>query len=154
MGRPLADAVCVRCGAEKDLPLGRCGACGHLPQGDERELAVLASRRLLDEDGLRAVQERIRKGEALRPSAARREQARTLLRGSSEAPVDLTPRQVWALVAANVLVTPALGFAVWFRLRRSPGRGARQALWATVPISLGFGLAWLAWAGVRFRSGA
>lgn len=141
----MAEAICTSCGAEKDLPLGRCGACRHLPVGEERELAVLASRRVLGDAELAEVAARLRRGERLQPSSEARARARAILFGVPADPVALSPAQRGGLLAANVVLTPALGLAVWFRLRRSPGPGARQALWVTVPVALVLAVAWVVW---------
>lgn len=129
-------AICARCGMEKDLPLGRCPACSHVPAAADRELALVCSTRVLDVAALRAAQERIRHGEAVRPTPALRAQARALLLGRSPVPARFTPRQVAALVLGNLMLTPLLGYAIWFRYRTRQGPAARQALFATVPVSL------------------
>lgn len=136
------EAVCARCGAEKDLPLARC-TCGHVPVGEERVLAIVCSNRILDAAGLREATMRIRSGETVNPSAALLERARAILAGRVEKAVALSPARQVGLVALNVLLTPAIGWAVWFRWRARPGPGGRQALAATLPISLAFGAAWL-----------
>lgn len=136
-------AICIRCGAPKELALARCPECGLVPTADERALSVLASSRLLGAPELAEVQRRIRAGEALRPARDRVELARRMLAGSASVePFSFTRGQAVALVAANVLLTPALGFAVWFGARHRPGLGARQALWLTIPVSLAVGIAW------------
>ena len=138
-------ALCPRCGAEKDLPLGRCGACGVVPVDAEREIALLCSTRILDVPALRAAQERIRRGEPLRPTEALRARARALLLGEEVASVTFTRGQIAGLALANLLLTPLLGYAVWFRYRTRPGPAARQALFATVPVSLVLLVALVAW---------
>lgn len=136
-------AICVACAAEKELPLARCGRCGVAPVGPDRALSVIASTRMLSEPELREVQKRILGGEPFRPSRARIEAAGRVLAGQAAvAPVNLTRNQAVALAIGNLLFTPALGFAVWFGLRQRPGLGARQALWLTLPISLGLFGAW------------
>jgi hypothetical protein len=138
-------AICARCGAEKDLPLGRCPGCAHVPESDERELAIVCSTRVLDIAALRAAQERIRRGEPVRPTAALRAQARAVLTGQAPTLARFTARQIAALVLANLVLTPLLGYAVWFRYRTRPGPAARQALFATVPVSVvlvGVVIAW------------
>ena len=129
-------ALCVRCGAEKDLPLGRCGACNTVPVDVERELAIVCSTRILDIEALRAAQERIRRGEPVRPTEALRARARAILSGEVAASYAFTVRQVAALALANVVLTPLLGYAVWFRYRTRPGPAATQALVATIPVSV------------------
>lgn len=142
-------AVCARCGEEKDLPLGRCPGCAHVPAApDERELAIVCSTRILDEAALRGAQERIRRGEPVRPTDALRAQARAVLTGHAPTLARFTPKQIAALVLGNVLLTPMLGYAVWFRYRTMAGPAARQALVATVPLSFllfGLALAWRVW---------
>lgn len=139
-------AICVRCGADKELPLARCPACAAVPTGEERALSVLASGRMLEEGELREVQRRIRAGEPLRPPRARLEAAQRLLAGGARVePFSFTARQAVGLVAANVLLTPLLGYAVWYGVRHRPGLGARQALWLTVPVSIALAVAWGIW---------
>lgn len=140
----MVEAICIQCGAEKDLALGRCGACGRLPSGPDRELALLASARVLGQDELVAVQERIRRGARLNPSAESRRKARAILAGAPDVAVSLTTSQIALLVLANIALTPLLGWAVWMRLRRRPGPGARQAFVATVSASAALAGAWLA----------
>lgn len=148
---PDVAAVCIRCGARKDLPLGRCPACRHLPEAAERELSVLASARVLGPAELAEVEARIRRGERLNPSAAVRAKARAVLAGAAEAPAALAPGQMAALLAANVLLTPLLGLAVWFRWRTRPGPGAKQALWVTIPVSVALAAAWIGWIAWRAK---
>lgn len=145
---PGVGAVCTRCGAAKDLPLARCGGCGASPAGDDAVLAVLASRRVLDAEGLAAAAARIRAGEPLRPSARLLDRAREILAGRGPGPEAAPPprlarREVALLVVGNVLLTPVLGMAAWWRLRERPGPAARQALWATVPVVLLGAALWL-----------
>lgn len=146
-------AVCVACGEPKDLALARCAACGLVPAGEDRARSVLASTRMLDAAQLAEVQRRIRSGEPFRPAPARLEAARGVLAGAMAAePRTLSRNEAVALVLGNLLLTPALGLAVWFGLRGRPGLAARQALWLTVPISGALGGAWLAALWMR-RSG-
>jgi hypothetical protein len=48
------------------------------------------------------------------------------------------------LILANALLTPLVGYAVWFGLRQQRPAMARQALWWTFPVSAALGLVWLA----------
>ncbi len=138
-------AICARCGAEKDLPLGRCPGCGHLPAGEDRALALVCSTRVLDEAALRTAQERIRRGEPVRPTAALLERARGILSGGTERSARLDARQLVAIAVANVLLTPLVGYAVWWRHREDTGPAARQALLVTVPVSIALLLGIVAW---------
>ncbi|MFN7147742.1 MAG: hypothetical protein ACK4YP_28490 [Myxococcota bacterium] len=137
--------VCARCGAEKDLALGRCAGCGHLPAGEEREVAMVCSTRVLDIDALRAAQERIRRGEPVRPTAALRARARDVLSGAVSRATRFDARQIFGIVVANVLLTPLVGYALWWRYRDDAGPAARQALFATVPVSLALLVALIGW---------
>lgn len=104
-------SVCIRCGGPKELPLGRCAACGHLPHRGEAALSVLASRRMLGERELLEVQARIQRGEPLRPSAARLRAAEALLGGEGEDAPPLRAGQLLGLAGATLLFSPVLAFA-------------------------------------------
>lgn len=136
----MVEALCTRCGAEKDLPLGRCPHCAHLPTGPERELAMLCSQRFFSAAELRDLQARIRRGDPLRPSAALLAQARALL-GARPALRVLSRQELLLLTVGNLLLTPLLGYATWYGWRDHPA--GRQALWVTLPISLLLLLVWL-----------
>lgn len=140
----MAEAVCIQCGGEKDLPLGRCGACGFLPAGEDRAVSLLASTRVLDAAGLAEVQARIRRGERLSPGREARARAWALLREGGEPPITLGRGQLLALALVNVFLTSMLGWAAWWRWRERPGAAARQALAVTAPVSLGIFVLWVA----------
>jgi hypothetical protein len=106
------------------------------PTGPEREDALLCSTAFLTPDQLRGLQARIRRGEPLQPSAALRRAARDRLTAAPPEPAALSNAQLAALGAANLLFTPLLGWAVWFRYRARPGPGGTQALLVTLPVSL------------------
>jgi hypothetical protein len=145
-------AVCVRCAEGKELPLARCAACGHLPAGREREESLLASRRMLDAKDLAAVQARLRSGERLNPGEAARARARALLHDTAPVELALETAQLSGLLAANVLLTPLIGWAAWLRWRSRPGPAARQALIVTAPVSAVLGGLWIWW-GFGFGAG-
>lgn len=140
-------AICHVCGAGKDLALARCAACGTVPTGAEREDAVLCSDAILDAGALKSVQERIRRGERLHPSPALRARARAVLSGVEITPAVLSPRAKLALALGNLLLTPLLGYAVWFRWRTRPGPGARQVLWVTIPVNVALVIGIVVWRG-------
>ncbi len=146
-------ALCIRCAADKDLPLGRCGACGYLPgiesgTDDALVASLCASGRLLSAEALVAARERMLRGEALTPSPALRARAHALLRGAPAEEAALTTGRVVGLALASLLVTPLLAWAAWFRWRARGGPAGAQAfrvaLW-TSAASLG---AWIAWVRV------
>lgn len=147
-----APAICHVCGGPKDLALARCPACGNVPKGLDRELAVLCSTAVLDPAALTEVQRRLRAGEPLRPSAALRERAAATLRGAPPARPPLSPRGLALLAAGNLLLTPLLGYAAWFRVRTEGGPAGRQILLTTVACSVALAGAWLAWRLVGVRA--
>lgn len=138
-------AVCHACGGPKDLPLGRCPTCALLPAGEAREDALLCSSLFLDDAALDALADRIRQGEPLRPTPQLRRLARERLLVAPIPPASLTSGQMAALAAANLLLTPLVGWAVWLRFRTRTGPGATQALVVTAPTSIALGAAIVAW---------
>lgn len=103
---------------------------------------MLASAAFLGPEELKAVADRIRRGELLRPTSAMRDRARELLHGVSPPPASLGRGHLALLAMGNLLFTPLLGYAVWFRFRRHPGPGARQALLVTLPVTALLAVGW------------
>lgn len=99
-------SLCIRCGADKELPLGRCARCQHVPDRGEAALSLLASTRVLSAEDLETVRVRLERGEALRPSHARLRQARSLLFESGPQTDVMSRRQIVALLALSVVLTP------------------------------------------------
>lgn len=127
MAEPAVRSVCIRCGGDKELPLARCAACGHVPARGEAAISVLASTRVLPVSELDEVQRRIRRGEALRPSAARLAIAAGLLReGTNPASRRLSLAEEGGLAALCVLLTPLPAVAAAWAWRDTPA--AQQAL--------------------------
>lgn len=137
--------LCARCGAEKDLPLGRCPACRHAPSGEDRLIALVCSTRVSPVETLLAAQARIRRGEGIRPTPELIERARRVLSGVVEAETRLTSRQICGIIAANLVLTPVVGYAVWHHYRSDRGPAARQALLTTLPCSFVLAVALYAW---------
>ncbi len=121
-------SACLRCAGWKELPLGRCPACGHVPSASEAPLALLASTRMLSEADLAEVQRRLAQGTPLQPSAARLAAARAILRGESESSPArrFTSPELGLLAAGTILLTPLLPLAFAFTFRDAPA--GRQAL--------------------------
>lgn len=143
-------ALCIRCAADKDLALGRCGACGYLPGvesgiEDDRVVSLCASQRILSPEALLAARERMLRGEPLAPGAALRARAHTMLRGAPDEEPALSAGRLLALGAVSLVVSPLLAWAAWFRWRARGGPAGAQAfrvaLW-TSAASLG---AWVAY---------
>ncbi len=134
-------AICMRCGKGKHTPFARCSACSHLPMGEEREVALLCSSRYLNPAQRLMLQERIRRGENINPGPEARADARARL--ESGEPQDslehsgLSRDQLLWLALANLLLTPMIGYAIWFRAHGGPA--GTQALLVTVPMSLVLG---------------
>lgn len=145
MPAPNSPAICHICGNNKDLALARCAQCGNVPSGTERELAMLCSTAVLDPEALGEVQERLRRGEPLRPSEGLRARARAILRGAPPPGPAWTRAQLTTLFFANVLLTPLLGYAAWYRLRTRGGPAARQVLGVSVVSSLVVTAGWVVW---------
>ncbi len=141
----MTPALCHACGGDKDLALAKCAACGVLPVGDARALALICSSRMLEPDALEGVRARLRRGERLQPSPALLARAHALLRGDAPDERTLSPREVLGLAVASLLVTPLLAWLAWFRWRTLPGRAARQAWQVALTTSAASVGAWLAW---------
>ncbi len=141
-------SLCVRCGGDKELPLGRCPACGHLPAHDEAVLSVLVSSRVLGADELDEVQARLRRGEALRPAQARLEAASALLYGGAAPTRQLDRAELAGLLLLGTLFTPVVPLVVAWTWRGAPA--ARQAL---VVAAVTTGLCGAAWV-VAFSVGS
>ena len=135
-------SVCVRCGAEKELPLGRCPGCAHVPHRGEAALSLLASSRMLAAAELDEVQRRIQRGEPLRPSAERLRAAEALVKGGEPEPPPMRPAELIGLGVASLLLSPLVPLAAavaW----RDTARG-RQALVVAVASSALVAFAWAA----------
>jgi hypothetical protein len=133
-------AVCVRCGHDRAEIDQICPGCGHRLDADGRLVAWLLSSQHLSDPELDRVQERIRGGEAIRPSAKMLGKARKALGRHLDTDQGLTVGQRIALLATSVLLTPLVGwmlFVWWWELRP---RAAVQALLLSLPASVGFTL--------------
>ena len=132
----MSRAVCVRCGASRADFRQICPACGHRPVDDGLLVAWLLSGEHLSDDQLQVVAERIRDGEAIRPSDAQLSQARRALGRAFSTDPGLTGLQRAGLLASSLLLTPLPGwfcFVWWFNTRP---RAAWQSLALAVPGSL------------------
>lgn len=139
------EAVCHRCGGPKKGPFVPCKACRFEPRGEERSVAWLFSRAWLEADELTLAAERIRSGQRPDVSRALCDMARVemgAVPASTFATRTLTLGQLAALAAANLLLTPLAGLAVWYGLREERPVAARQAARVTLPIAAGLALLW------------
>lgn len=139
-------AVCHRCGGSKKGPLVPCKSCGFTPTGEDRPVAWLFSAHHLDAEELADAAKRVRSGEQPEPSRSLREQARHAMGAAPLTDAAKTPFGAgWLLLLGigNLMLTPLVGYAVWFGLREERPRAARQALALTLPISAALGIAWV-----------
>lgn len=138
-------AICARCGGVKGGAFAACPDCGFTPGAAERPLAWLLSAAWLDPEELAEAARRISEGQRPDPGRALLDTARAAIGASARS---LGPGLEWrqraALLAANLLLTPLAGYAVWFGLRESRPAAARDALALTLPVTLLLGLLWLA----------
>jgi hypothetical protein len=143
-------AVCIRCGADK-LSYDRiCPSCGQRPEGEGLLVAWLLSDAHLNAEQLDRAASRVRRGEAIRPSDKMLALARLKL-GTHQPDLGLPPLQRRALLATSLLLTPLVGFTLWFWWRESRQRAATEALWLSLPASA-LTLLWVGWrAGVEYN---
>lgn len=115
-------------------------------------MAWLFSDKYLGPDELNAAAVRIRGGARPDPGQSRLTEARRAL-GVSPLVVDSGPRlapfEVLLLLLGDLLFTPLVGVAIWFGMRQSRPRAARQALFLTLPVALLLGLLGLSIWGLR-----
>jgi hypothetical protein len=89
---------------------------------------------MLTEPELEQVRVRIQRGEQLKPTAARMEQARALLAGAPTVPSrNLKPLERGALVAISILLTPLCALAVAWTYRDAPA-GKQAAIIAVFAL--------------------
>lgn len=141
----MSSAVCHRCGGAKPGPLDPCSDCGFAPTGQDRAIAWLFSDAWLNEEERAEATQRVLAGERPDPSRALLKEARRALGGDAHGAqgAPLSRGQIALLLAANVLLTPMAGLAVWLGTRAERPRAARQAIWMTAPVAALGALAWL-----------
>lgn len=138
-------AVCARCGGSRSDLFADCPDCGASIGPADRPLAWLLSSAWLDEAELDELARRISSGQRPDPGEALLARARVALGAApQERGERLSPRQRLGLLAANLLLTPLAGYAVWFGLRRERPAAARDALSVTLPVTMALAGAWLA----------
>lgn len=150
----MSAAVCHRCGGAKAGALDACADCGFTPAGRDRLVAWLFSDAWLDEAERAEAARRVLAGEQPDPSRAQLAAARRAVEGDLRHPAQgapLTTGQSAALLAANLLLTPLAGLAVWMGKRAESPRAARQALWLTAPVIALGAAVWVALLSARLR---
>lgn len=124
-------AVCVRCGRFRSDFRQICPHCGYRPDGEGLLVAWLLSDQHLSEDALQSAAERVKAGESIRPSERMLAKAQQALGTTS----GLTNGQRIALLATGILLTPLVGWVLWFWWRRDRPRAAIQALGLSLPAT-------------------
>lgn len=137
-------AICARCGGAREGLRAPCPDCGHRPEAGELPVAWLLSAAWLDEEELVEVSRRISEGQRPDPDPRLLVRARAALgveRSSGDLPLSNPARA--GVLLGDVLLTPLLGYALWFGLRQERPVAAREALLITLPVTLALALAWI-----------
>jgi hypothetical protein len=132
-------ALCVRCGTKRADYREICPSCGHRPEGEGLLVAWLLSDEGLPPDQLADAAERLKRGEAIRPSERMLERARMALGTHLASDPGLSVGERVALLLCSVLVTPLPGLVLWAWWRRDRPRAALQALGLSLPMAIAFG---------------
>lgn len=140
-------AVCARCGYVRAVLPDPCPGCGLVPEGEGLVVAWLLSDAHLGAAELERVAARIRGGEEVRPSERLLQRARRKLRRHFETDPGLSARERVGLLAADLLVSPLIGWVLWASWRTRRPRAAAQALALTAPLTVASFVAvvWFAW---------
>lgn len=128
-------AVCVRCGGFREEFRDICPHCGHRPEGEGLLVAWLLSADHLGEAQLDAASDRVRRGEAIRPSRKMLERARKALGTHFASDPGLTGRERAGLLLLGLVLTPLPGWVLWAWWRKQRPRAALQALGLSLPVS-------------------
>ena len=128
-------AICLRCGGGKTDYRSVCPSCGHRPEGEGLLIAWLLSDESLNAHGLKVSAERIRNGEAIRPSEKQLDKARKALGNDFSSDPGLSTKQRVALLFTSLLLTPLPGWVLWFWWRSERPRAALQSLGLSLPAT-------------------
>lgn len=134
----MSRAICVRCGGERAGFDQICPSCGHRPEGEGLLVAWLLSDRNLGPEELRQAQARVRKGEAIKPSARMLDKARRALGSHFDTDFGLDTRQRLALLGTSLFLTPLVGWVLFAWWWTSRPRAAVQALALSLPATVLF----------------
>jgi len=134
----MSRAVCVRCGGERAGFDQICPSCGQRPEGEGLLVAWLLSSENLDNEELSRVQERVRTGESIRPSARMIDRARRQLGSHFATDAGMDVRQRVLLLTTSLLLTPLVGWVLFFWWRQDRPRASLQALALSLPATVLF----------------
>ena len=131
-------AVCVRCGSSRDGFASVCPTCGHNPTGDGLLVAWLLSEEHLNETELRHAAARIVAGEFVRPSERLVQKARLALGSHFRSDPGMSTSQRVGVLVTSLLLTPLVGWTLWYWWREQRPRAAWQAFSLSAPATLLF----------------
>lgn len=134
----MSRAVCVRCGADRMAYNQVCPACGFLPEGDGLAVAWLLSDNHLSESELDAAQVRVRAGDPIEPNAKMLKVAKQALRTTFATDPGLSTAQRLGVLACSLLLTPLVGWTLWWTWRSRRPRAAWQAFALSAPATVAF----------------
>jgi hypothetical protein len=138
-------AVCVRCGSVRTGFDSVCPSCGHNPSDEGLLVAWLLSENHLNEVELNQSAARILSGEFVQPSDRLLKKARIALGNHFSSDPGMTVPQRLGVLSTSLLLTPLVGWTLWFWWRRRRPRAAWQAFGLSAPATLLFSvlLVWL-----------
>lgn len=134
----MSRAVCVRCGGERPDYTQTCPRCGHRPEGEGLLVAWLLSSENLGDAELDATAERVRAGDAPKPSPRMLDRARRALGSHFATDLGLTTGQRLALLGTSLFLTPLVGWVLFAWWWNSRPRAAVQALALSLPATVLF----------------
>jgi len=147
------NAACHRCGGAKAGPFLPCPECGHTPSAPDRALSWLFSSFHLNIDELRLAAQRVRAGEIPDPGSALLTHASQQINHRGHMDLrPLSPKILIGIGVGSLLLTPLMGFAVWWGLRNDRPVAAGQVIRITTPIAAAMGALWVGIVALRLFS--
>ena len=101
-------------------------------------VAWLLSEEHLPQKGLEAASSRVQRGESIHPSEKMLTRARRALGTAFDSDPGLTSGQRVALLGTSLLLTPLVGWVIWFWWRGTRPRAAMQAIGLSLPATVLF----------------
>ena len=139
------EGICARCGTRRGDFRDICTSCGHRPAEEGLLIAWLLSADYLSAHKMDVAAERIKTGEMVRPSSRMLDEARLALGRHYTTDPGMTVWQRLLLLTTSLLLTPLVGWVLWFWWRGQRPRASLQALFLSAPASILFFVAviWL-----------